>query len=62
LDATDEKTEATIDSFSSSATDLNPKWVCLFPDAGPSVPKVAAGLVEENALGFELEVEGVSLS
>lgn len=60
LDATEEKTEATIDSFSSSATVLKPKCVCLWSDADPSIPKVAAGLEEENALVDEVEAEEAS--
>lgn len=61
LDATDEKTEATKDSFSSSATVLNPKWVCLSSALVAPAPNVAAGLDEEKALGSELEPLGASL-
>jgi hypothetical protein len=50
LDATEENTEATIDSFSSSATVLKPKCVCLDSDPRPSAPKFAAGLEELNVL------------
>ncbi len=61
LEATDEKTEATIDSLSSSATVLKPKWVCLFSGVDPSMPKLAEGRDEENAFAEELDAaEGAS--